>query len=149
MAGYLALDSLRLEKGYRHLGHDMGPSDDPASTGLGFAVAWGKDADFTGRRALTDRASESLSMRAVHLSVDDPEVRLWGEETVYVGEEPVGRVTSGAFGYSLGRSVGIALVSSAADLEEGAVSVRVRGVRHAATASRKPFYDPGNARVRG
>ena len=149
MVGYLALDSLRLEKGYRHLGHDMGPSDDPASTGLGFAVAWGKDADFTGRRALTDRASESLSMRAVHLSVDDPQVRLWGEETVYVGEEPVGRVTSGAFGYSLGRSVGIALVSSAADLEEGAVSVRVRGVRHAATASRKPFYDPGNARVRG
>lgn len=88
-------------------------------------------------------------MRAVHLSVDDPQVRLWGEETVYVGEEPVGRVTSGAFGYSLGRSVGIALVSSAADLEEGAVSVRVRGVRHAATASRKPLYDPGNARVRG
>lgn len=149
MAGYLALDSLRLEKGYRHLGHDMGPNDDPDATGLDFAVAWGKDADFTGRRTLAARASKPPSVCAVHLSVDDPQVRLWGEETVYVDAQPVGRLTSAAFGYSLGRSVGIAQVSAGVDLEDGGVSVRVRGVRHAATASRKPFYDPGNTRVRG
>jgi glycine cleavage system aminomethyltransferase T/glycine/D-amino acid oxidase-like deaminating enzyme len=149
MAGYLALDSLRLEKGYRHLGHDMGPTDDPSSSGLGFAVAWGKDADFTGRRALAEPPSGAPSLRAVHLTVDDPQVRLWGEETVYVDDEPVGRVTSAGFGYSLGRSVGIASVSGAVDLENGAVSVRVRGARHAATASHRPFYDPANARVRG
>jgi len=149
MVGYLALDSLRLEKGYRHLGHDIGPIDDPLSAGLGFAVAWEKGADFTGRAALESRANALPVARAIYVSVDDPQVRLWGEETVYAAGEQVGRITSGAFGHTVGRSVGIAAVSPEATADVDSWEVRVRGVRYPATVSSAPFYDPTGTRVRG
>lgn len=146
MIGYLALDSLRLEKGYRHLGHDMGPVDDPRSVGLGFAVAWDKSVDFTGRLALAGRGGPTS--QAIHVAVADPAVRLWGEETVYAGDEPVGRITSGTFGHTLGRSVGIATVNARIDPHEDELSVRVRGARHPLEASTRAFYDPSGERVR-
>lgn len=147
MVGYLALDSLRLEKGYRHLGHDIGPVDDPVSAGLGFAVAWDKAADFTGRAALS-RDGERQA-QAIHVAVADPEVRLWGEETVCSAGRTVGRVTSGAFGYTLGRSVGIASVERGIDPGVDALTVRVRGVEYPLEASRRPLYDPEGTRLRG
>jgi 4-methylaminobutanoate oxidase (formaldehyde-forming) len=148
MVGYLALDSLRLEKGYRHLGHDIGPYDDPVSAGLGFAVAWNKEVPFAGQRALEQRA-QGPSTRVIHVALEDPEVRLWGEETVCVDGEPVGRLTSGAFGYTVGSSIGLAVVGVDVDPHDTRLSVRVRGVDHAARGSRSPFYDSAGARVRG
>ena len=146
--GYLALDSLRLEKGYRHLGHDMGPYDDPVSAGLGFAVSWDKESDFAGRRALEERGRER-STRVIHVAMQDPHVRLWGEETVCVDGQPVGRLTSGAFGYTVGASVGFACVAHDVDPDDTRLSVRVRGVAHPARGNRSPFYDPAGERVRG
>jgi glycine cleavage system aminomethyltransferase T/glycine/D-amino acid oxidase-like deaminating enzyme len=148
MAGYLALDSLRLEKGYRHLGHDMGPCDDPVSAGLGFAVAWNKGVEFAGQRALGRRA-EVPSTRVIHVALEDPGVRLWGEETVCVDGEPVGRLTSGAFGYTVGSAIGLAVVGVDVDPQDTRLSVRVRGIDHVARGSRTPFYDPAGTRVRG
>jgi 4-methylaminobutanoate oxidase (formaldehyde-forming) len=148
MAGYLALDSLRLEKGYRHLGHDMGPYDDPVSAGLGFAVAWNKEVEFAGQRALEQRA-QVPSTRVIHVALEDPGVRLWGEETVCVDGEPVGRLTSGAFGYTVGSAIGLAVVGVDVDPRDTRLSVRVRGVDHVARGSRSPFYDPAGTRVRG
>jgi 4-methylaminobutanoate oxidase (formaldehyde-forming) len=148
MAGYLALDSLRLEKGYRHLGHDMGPYDDPVSAGLGFAVAWNKEVEFAGQRALEQRA-QAPSTRVIHVALEDPGVRLWGEETVCVDGEPVGRLTSGAFGYTVGSAIGLAVVGVDVDPRDTRLSVRVRGVDHVARGSRTPFYDPAGTRVRG
>jgi 4-methylaminobutanoate oxidase (formaldehyde-forming) len=148
MAGYLALDSLRLEKGYRHLGHDMGPYDDPVSAGLGFAVAWNKEVEFAGQRALEQRA-QAPSTRVIHVALEDPGVRLWGEETVCVDGEPVGRLTSGAFGYTVGSAIGLAVVGVDVDPHDTRLSVRVRGVDHVARGSRSPFYDPAGTRVRG
>jgi 4-methylaminobutanoate oxidase (formaldehyde-forming) len=148
MAGYLALDSLRLEKGYRHLGHDMGPYDDPVSAGLGFAVAWNKEVEFAGQRALEQRA-QAPSTRVIHVALEDPGVRLWGEETVCVDGEPVGRLTSGAFGYTVGSAIGLAVVGVDVDPHDTRLSVRVRGVDHVARGSRTPFYDPAGTRVRG
>ena len=146
MVGYLALDSLRLEKGYRHLGHDIGPVDDPKTAGLGFAVAWSKG-DFAGRSALAVR-TEPPATQVLHIAMADPEVRLWGEETVYVGDGAVGRLTSGGFGYTLGRSVGLASVRSDVDPEDPGLAVRIRGALYPATASRTAFYDPEGARLR-
>jgi glycine cleavage system aminomethyltransferase T/glycine/D-amino acid oxidase-like deaminating enzyme len=146
--GYLALDSLRLEKGYRHLGHDMGPYDDPVSAGLGFAVAWSKEAEFAGRCAL-ERRDQGPSTRVIHVALADPGVRLWGEETVCIDGEPVGRLTSGAFGYTVGASVGLATVCIEVDPETAPLSVRVRGVDLPARGSKLAFYDPSGSRVRG
>jgi 4-methylaminobutanoate oxidase (formaldehyde-forming) len=148
MVGYLALDSLRLEKGYRHLGHDIGPYDNPVSAGLGFAVAWNKEVPFAGQRALEQRA-QGPSTRVIHVALEDPEVRLWGEETVCIDGEPVGRLTSGAFGYTVGSPIGLAMVGVDVDPDDARLSVRVRGVDHVARGSRSPFYDPTGARVRG
>lgn len=155
MVGYLALDSLRLEKGYRHLGHDIGPVDDPVEAGLGFAVASHKAATFTGQQALEARAhasptgAASPATQVLHVSVVDPAVRLWGEETVYAEGEQVGRVTSGAFGYTLGRSVGLATVAAAVDSGVDVLTVRVRGAEYPLQASPIPLYDPEGTRLRG
>jgi glycine cleavage system aminomethyltransferase T/glycine/D-amino acid oxidase-like deaminating enzyme len=146
MVGYLALDSLRLEKGYRHLGHDMGPADDPVSVGLDFAVAWDRG-DFAGRSALDAQADRPRS-QVLHVALRDPDIRLWGEETVYVGDEPVGRLTSGGYGYTLGHPIGLALVRADVDLDDPSLAVRVRGTRHSALARRTAFYDPEGARLR-
>lgn len=147
-AGYLALDSLRLEKGYRHLGHDIGPYDDPVSAGLDFAVAWKKDASFAGRDAL-ERRDPIPSTRVIHVAMQDPSVRLWGEESVCIDGEAVGRLTSGAFGYTVGASVGLAVVAADVDPDTARLSVRVRGEDQPARGSQAPFYDPSGSRVRG
>ncbi|MFM7598983.1 MAG: FAD-dependent oxidoreductase [Actinomycetota bacterium] len=147
MVGYLALDSLRLEKGYRHLGHDIGPVDDPMSAGLGFAVAWDKG-DFAGRAALAGRP-EPTATQVIHIAMADPGVRLWGEETVYVGDAAVGRLTSGGFGHTVGASVGLAVVAAGVDPDGPGLAVRVRGTLHPAHGSHAPFYDPEGSRLRG
>lgn len=146
--GYFALDSLRLEKGYRHLGHDMGPFDDPVSAGLGFAVDRDKEVAFAGRQAL-EQCGEDRLTRVIHVAMQDPDVRLWGEETLCVDGQPVGRLTSGAFGYTVGASVGLASVAHSVDPDDARLSVRVRGVDYPARGSRSPLYDPAGERVRG
>lgn len=146
-AGYFALDSLRLEKGYRHLGHDIGPIDDPYSAGLGFTVSKAKleAGGFIGAEALDPT---SRSHRTVFVALDDGEAMLWHDEAVLCDGEVVGRVTSGGYGYTLGRPVGIAAVAPDVDLS-GRFAVRCKGVDVPAMASLRPFYDPQGTRLRG
>jgi 4-methylaminobutanoate oxidase (formaldehyde-forming) len=147
-AGYLALDSLRSEKGYRHLGHDIGPADDPDSAGLGFAVAMNKPGGFVGRTVLLDRAGAVPARRTVFVALRDPDQILLHDETVLAEGRPVGRMTSGSYGYTLGRACGIAVLD--AHVEDSAeFSVDCRGRVVAADVSRRPFYDPDGTRLRG
>ena len=145
-AGFFALDSLRLEKGFRHLGHDIGATDDPFSAGLGFAVDLEKGVDFIGINALRDLDRTSLAHRAVHVAVDDPSVMLVHDESVMLDGRRVGRLTSGGYGHTLGRSVGIATIDAAVDLD-AQFTVRCKGEDFPLTVSRRPFYDPGNTRM--
>ena len=146
-AGYFALDTLRLEKGYRHLGHDMGPTDDPYSVGLGFAVAKGK-AGYVGAEAVAALDPRSPARRMVHVALDDPGPLLVHDEAVHCDGRYVGRMTSGGYGHTLGRSVGLASLAPDADLS-GEITVECAGVLVPATVSRRPFYDPQGARLRG
>lgn len=147
MAGYHALDTLRSERGFRHLGHDIGPADDPYTAGLGFTVAMGKPARFTGREALEALDRSALPERTVHVLLHDPEPLLFHDEAVSVGGRVVGRMTSGAYGHTLGAAVGHARI--AADAPDGPATVRVRGADVPATLGRRPFYDPQGGRMRG
>ncbi|MCA1943602.1 MAG: FAD-dependent oxidoreductase [Yonghaparkia sp.] len=161
MAGYHALDTLRSEKGYRHLGHDIGPADDPYAAGLGFTVALDKPGGFVGRDALAALDPRAPKHRTVFVALDDPEAMLVHDEALLRDGVEVGRMTSGAYGHTLGRSVGIAIVhpalvdtaALAAGSENGADSpgfaVECRGVAVPATVSRRPFYDPRGERLRG
>jgi 4-methylaminobutanoate oxidase (formaldehyde-forming) len=147
-AGYHALDSLRLEKGYRHLGHDIGPSDDPVAAGLGFAVAMDKPGGFIGREALVEAASRSPKARAVFVALRESEPLLLHDESVLAGARIVGRMTSGGYGYTLGRSCGIASIDADVSLDEE-FAVDCGGRSCVAEVSERPFYDPDGRRLRG
>jgi 4-methylaminobutanoate oxidase (formaldehyde-forming) len=146
-AGYHALDSLRSEKGYRHLGHDIGPADDPGTAGLGFAVAMSKAGGFIGRTALLDRP-DVPARRTVFVALRDAGQILLHDETVLADGRPVGRMTSGSYGYTLGRACGIALVEAEVD-DAAEFCVDCRGRIVAADVSTRPFYDPEGTRLRG
>ena len=108
-AGYHAMDSLRMEKGYRSWGHDIGSEDTPLEAGLGFAVAFKKDG-FVGRDALLRQREAPLGRRLVMFTLADPEPLLLGDEPIWRDGVLVGRITSGAYGHTLGRSVGMGYV---------------------------------------
>lgn len=148
MAGYHALDSLRSEKGFRHLGHDIGPIDDPYSAALRFTVALDKPGGFVGRDALLKLDPAAPAHRTVYVALDDPDPVFVHDETVYCNGIPVGRMTSGSYGHTLGRAVGIAAIDPDADLS-GVFEVRCKGVTYGAKVSRRPFYDPQGLRLRG
>ena len=150
-AGYHAMDSLRMEKGYRAWGLDIVDQDTPLEAGLAFTVAF--DTDFIGRDALLRQREEGLKKRLVVFTVDDPEPLLLGDEPIYRDGGLVGRITSAAFGHTVGRSVGMGYVENESGVDanfvrNGAYEVEVATRRHAATASLRPPYDPRGERVR-
>jgi glycine cleavage system T protein len=151
-AGYHAMDSLRMEKGYRSWGHDLGGDDTPLEAGLGFAVALGKPG-FVGREALLRQREKPLGRRLVMFTLDDPEPLLLGDEPIWRDGVLVGRITSGAYGHTLGRSVGMGYVThpdgvDAAFLRAGRWELEIALDRFPATASLEPPYDPSSTRVR-
>lgn len=148
LAGYHALDSLRAEKGFRHHGHDIGPDTDPYSAGLGFTLAKDKPGGFIGLEAVRRLDPKAPRMRTVYVKLDDAEPVFVHDESVYCNGELVGRMSSGAYGHTLGGAVGLALIDPGVDFE-GAFEVRCKGVRYPATVSRRPFYDPKGERLKG
>ena len=153
-AGYHAMDSLRMEKGYRFWGHDIGGEDTPLEAGLGFAVAFQKDG-FVGREALLRQRDRPLARRLVMLTLDDPAPLLLGDEPIYRDGVLVGRITSGAYGHTLGRSVGMGYavhpdgVGAAAFVSAGRWELEIAMERFPARAQLEPPYDSTSARVRG
>ncbi len=138
-AGYYAIESLRLEKGYRAFGRELTPDLTPVEAGLVFATAVKGEKDFLGRAALEahrERLAEGGPRRRLaSFVVTDPEPMLWGGELVVRHGAPAGQVTSAAWGETVGACVGLALLRSdgpvtAADLAEGGFEVDVAGVRH-------------------
>jgi 4-methylaminobutanoate oxidase (formaldehyde-forming) len=157
-AGYYAIDSLRLEKGYRAWGRELSPDINPFEAGLAFAVNWDKG-DFRGRAALQAQreggGSRTVRRRVVSLVVDAPQTNLWGNELVLRDGEPAGFVTSAAFGHTIGKPVALGLVQSpqrpvdAAWIETGAWHIDLAGSRHGAQVALRAPYDPAAMRVRG
>ena len=144
-AGYHAIESLRLEKGYRAFGRELTPDFTPVEAGLVFATALDRDKDFLGREALaahraTLAGGGAARRRLVSFVVDDPGAVLWGGELLLRHGEPFGQVTSAAWGESVGAAVGLAYVRHdgpvrQAWLDEGGLEVDVAGRRHGISAS--------------
>ena len=151
-AGYRALDGLRAEKGFIHWGLDAGPADTPYEAGLSATLALDKPGGFIGREALL--AAGPPRRRLVHLLLEDPESLLYHGETVLQSGRVVGRVTSGAYGHTLGAAVGLAAITGEpAAVDEivagGEVEVEIAARRVPARLGASQFYDPGGARLRG
>jgi 4-methylaminobutanoate oxidase (formaldehyde-forming) len=145
-AGYRAIDSLRLEKGYRAWGSDITPEDTPLQAGLGFAVAW--DKDFVGREALERQRAEGVDRRLETLTLSDPRAMCLGNEPVFSGGRVVSRVTSGGIGYATGTSVALAYLASELAEPGTPLEVEVFGERVAAVVAGGAIHDPRGERIR-
>lgn len=145
--GYRAIDSLRLEKGYRVWGADLSPDVTPYEAGLGFCVRLGKRGGFLGEEALTEAAKRGPKRRLRCLTLSDPRAVCLGNEPVRVGDEVVGRVTSGGYGYTVQRSIAYAYLPPT--VEAGAATeVSLFGEWIPAKVAQDPLYDPKGERTR-
>ncbi len=140
--GYRAIESLRLEKGYRVWGSDVTPETDPLEAGLGFCVAWDKPGGFLGREALLAARARGLRRKLCCLTLDDPGAVVLGGEPVRVGTDVVGRITSGGFGYSVNASIAYAYLPVESSSPGRAVTVDLFGEWMDAAVARPPLYDP-------
>jgi 4-methylaminobutanoate oxidase (formaldehyde-forming) len=152
-AGYRTIESLRLEKGYRAWGADIGPDHSPLMAGLGWAVKLGTDTPFQGRQALERATAEKQPRRLAGFMIDDPQKPLLGRETIYRDGVAVGWLSSGGFGYTVGRPIGYGYVRAATGVDRafvlaGTYELEIAGERVPAQVSLDPFYDPQGLRVR-
>ena len=149
-AGYHALDSLRIEKAYRHWGHDITDEDTPLEAGLGFAVKFDKPGGFIGREALLKQKAPGPEKRLLQFRLLDTQPLLYHNEPIWHDDSLVGHITSGAYGHTLGGAIGLGYVDTAKvqDLGEGNFSIEVAGERVPAEVSATPMYDPASRRIR-
>ena len=154
LAGYHALNSLRMEKAYRHWGHDIGDEDTPLEAGLGFAVAWNKPGGFVGREALCRQHEAGVRRRLIALALERSERLLYHNEPIWRDGELAGRITSGTFGHTVGAALGLGYVANRGEtvsdewIATGHYEVEVAAQRVAARVSLRAFYDPAGERVR-
>jgi len=145
--GYKAIDSLRLEKGYRVWGADITPDETPYESGLGFAVKLDKG-DFIGRQALVAAQETAPERRLACLVLDDPRSVALGSEPVRMDDEILGRVTSGGYGYSVERSIAYAYVPAQSAEAGREVQVEIFGEWVPGTIAEEPLWDPAGERIR-
>ena len=153
LAGLHAMDSLRIEKAYRHWGYDISDEDSPVEAGLMFAVKMKTDIPFIGRDAVTRLRAAPPTKRLMAFALLDPAPLLYGNEPIWRGDAIVGRTTSGAYGHTIGAAIGLGYVKHAegvtpAFAAAGGFEIEVAGRRIPTRASLTPLYDPGNARAR-
>ncbi|AZV21521.1 MULTISPECIES: FAD-dependent oxidoreductase [unclassified Mesorhizobium] len=151
LCGLHTLDSCRIEKAFRHFGHDITDEDNVLEAGLGFAVRTAKG-DFIGRDAVLRKKEAGLSRRLVQFRLKDPEPLLFHNEAILRDGKIVGPITSGNYGHHLGGAVGLGYVpckgESEADVLASTYEIEIAGERFAAEASLKPMYDPKSERTR-
>ncbi|MDO8838880.1 MAG: FAD-dependent oxidoreductase [Parvibaculum sp.] len=152
-AGYRAIESLRLEKGYRAWGSDIGPDHTPLEAGLGWAVKLRKNVPFKGREAMLAQKEAGVKKMLACFTVDDPETILLGRETIYRNGERVGWLTSGGYGYTVGKSIGYGYVRHPAGVTAdyvmaGRYELEVATVRIPAEVHLEPLHDPKMARIK-
>ena len=151
LCGLHTLDSCRIEKAYRHFGHDITDEDHVLEAGLGFAVRCEKG-DFIGRAAVLSRAEQGMRRKLLQFRLNDPAPTLFHNEAIVRDGVIVDQITSGNYGHALGGAIGLGYVScldqSDADLLGSRYEIEIAGKRFEATASIAPMYDPKSTRIR-
>ena len=151
LCGMHMMDSCRIEKAYRHFGHDITEEDHVLEAGLGFAVKTSKP-EFIGRDAVLRKRDEGLNSRLVQFRLTEPEPLLYHNEPVIRDGKIVSNVTSANYGHTLGGAIAMSYVPCKGETPEEVLSSRyeieIAGVRIQAEASLKPMYDPASARIK-
>jgi len=151
--GMHAMNSLRIEKAYRHWGDDIGDEDTPLEAGLGFAVKFDKAGGFIGRDALLRQKEKGLTRRLVQFRLIDPEPLLYHNEPIVRDGEICGYVTSAMYGHTLGGAIGLGYVQGEGVVDAdyvngGSYEIEVACERFKAEASLRPMYDPKSERMK-
>ncbi|WP_371154677.1 FAD-dependent oxidoreductase [Jannaschia sp. 2305UL9-9] len=150
--GLHTMDTCRIERAFRHMGHDLTPADHVVEAGLGFAVKVGKPQDFIGRDAVLRRREEGLQRRMLQFRLTDPTAMLYHNEPIVRDGQIVGHICSGAYGHTLGGAIGLGYVpcigQSVEDCLASSYQIEVAGRRIAADVSFRPMYDPTGARMK-
>lgn len=152
--GMHAMNSLRIEKAYRHWGHDITDDDTPIEAGLDFAVKYDKPGGFIGREALLkQKETGKVTKRLVQFLMNDPDSMLYHNEPIVRDGDICGYITGGMYGYTLGGSVGLGYVNNPDGVDAdyvngGTYEIEIACERRPATASLRPMYDPKNERIR-
>ncbi len=152
-AGYRAIESCRLEKGYRAWGSDIGPDHTPLEAGLGWAVKLKTGRDFKGRAAIEAQKQGGVKKMLACFTMDDPDVILLGRETIYRNGERVGWLSSGGYGHTIAKSIGYGYVRNAAGVDAdfvlvGTYELDVALTRVPCKVHLKPLVDPSMSRIR-
>ncbi len=152
-AGYRAIETLRLEKGYRAWAADIGPDHTPVEAGLGWAAKTNKNIAFKGRDAILAQKADGVKKMLACFTVDDPDVILLGRETIYRNGQRAGWLTSAGYGYTVGKNIGYGYVRNsqgvdAAYVTGGDYELEVATERVPAQVHLKPLYDPGMERIK-
>ncbi len=150
--GMHALNSLRLEKGYRHWGHDIAAEDNLIEAGLSF-IAKPDAGDFIGKDAFLYAKSQGLpARRLVQFKLDDPEPLLYHNEPIVMNEDIVGYLSSAMYGHSLGRAIGMGYIKAPAltteKLNNANFEIEIATERYSAQASLRSLYDPNNEKLK-
>ena len=155
LAGYYAIESLRLEKGYRAFGRELGPDTSPVEAGLSFTCKLASSLPFRGREAVQAQKAAGVSRRLVSLALADPGAYAWGGELLLRDGEPAGFASSAAYGHTVGGAVLLGYlerrdggVADAGWLDRGRYQVAIGGQRYDARVSLRPPYDPAGQRIR-
>ena len=151
LCGMHMMDAGRMEKGFRHFGHDITAEDHVLEAGLGFAVKTDKP-DFIGRDAVLAKRETGLDQRLVQFKLTDPEPLLYHNEPILRDGEVVGFLSSGGYGHHLGAAIGMGYVpckgEKVADMLASTYEIDLMGTRVRAEAQTKPFYDPAGERAK-
>jgi 4-methylaminobutanoate oxidase (formaldehyde-forming) len=149
-AGHYAINTMRLEKGYRAWGADISPDDTPLEAGLSFALDWNKP--FMGRDTLLKHKQQKLTKRLVLFVLQEADAMLWGNEPILHHGKPVGYTTSGTYGYTVGGAIGMGYVKHDAGvymsfIREGGFEIETNGCRVPAKAYLRSPYDPKREKI--
>ncbi|NOD34539.1 MULTISPECIES: FAD-dependent oxidoreductase [unclassified Ruegeria] len=152
LCGGMSVDSCRIEKGFRHWGHDIGPHDSPVESGLTFACDFATE--FTGKAAIEARKSAGSASRLLSFRLEIPEALVFGKEPILCDGQIVGRLTSASYGWTVGGAIGMGYVTrpdgmAMKELAKRSYQIMVAGKTIATTASLRALYDPGNEKMRG
>ena len=153
LAGFHAMNALRLEAGYRHWGHDISDEDTPLEAGLGFAIAWDKPVEFIGREALLKQRGETRTKRLIQFRVEDPDLISYHDDPIFRNSVYVGRTTGGMWSHTQDRCLSMAYLNNPSGvdqawLDSGDWQIEIGTRRRPVTPSIRSFYDPQNQKVR-
>ena len=153
LAGYHALNSLRMEKGYLHWGHDIGVEENPFEAGVGFCVNLNKKNPFLGQAALEEKKKSGLSKRKVNFALSNNDLLIYHNEPIYFDGKIVGEISSGMYGFYLDKSLGMGYISNndSYSIEEmmshQKFEIEVAETKYSAEGSINCFYDPGREKI--